>query len=276
MRAPIPFRQFAMVRSRTEDHITEEDRRETRKVRKKEGDRNRKMCIAIGCPSRGQRGWCQGYCKKCAPKNGRSRPVEVQKQKKVKVKNEVKRMAETAGAEKQEPKVMAETSKKRRVQIGDKKSKANPDDTSKVVMPRRKNSKPNAKALQCARKADDLKPALERPPGNHAFLEALRTTAHHVRAENEGVIEKAEDAGGKRWSKEVVIVRKLPPITQPTMEREGQRRMGCRHVKALRHRMGNYPDSSYVTPLRRPTGGMRTPGGPQELAELPIEMIMSM
>ena len=70
------------------------------------------------------------------------------------MKNEVKRMAETAGAEKQEPKVMAETSKKRRVQIGDKKSKANPDDTSKVVMPRRKNSKPNAKALQCVRKAD--------------------------------------------------------------------------------------------------------------------------
>ena len=53
-------------------------------------------------------------------------------------------------------------------------------------------------------------------------------------------------------------------------------RMGRRHMEALRHRMGNYPDSSYVTPLRRPTGGMRTPGGPQELAELPIEMIMSM
>ena len=183
---------------------------------------------------------------------------EVQKQKKVKVKNEVKRMAETAGAEKQEPKVMAETSKKRRVQIGDKKSKANPDDTSKVVMPRRKNSKPNAKALQCARKADDLKPALERPPGNHAFLEALRTTAHHVRAENEGVIEKAEDAGGKRWSKEVVFVRKLPPITQPTMEREGQRRM-------MQRRLGR----NIVVPDDRLQFAM-------ELAALPFEEIMSM
>ena len=87
------------------------------------------LCIVIRCPALGQRGWCKGYCKKCAPKNGRSRPVEVQKQKKVKVKNEVKRMAETAGAEKQEPKVMAEPSKKRLAKIGDKKkSKANPDE----------------------------------------------------------------------------------------------------------------------------------------------------
>ena len=127
-----------------------------------------------------------------------------------------------------------------------------------VVMPRRKNSKPNAKALQCARKADDLKPALERPPGNHVFLEAMRTTAHHVRAENEGVIEKSEDAGGKRWSKEVVFVRKLCPITQPTMEREGQRRMWQRHS-----------GRNIVVPDDRIQFAMG-------LAELSMETIMSM
>ena len=98
----IPFRQFAMVRQRQEDHRTEEERNRNRKKRVRKANRSKKMCIAIGCPALGQRGWCQGYCKRCAPKNGRSRPVEVQKQKKVKVKNEVKRMAETAGAEKQD------------------------------------------------------------------------------------------------------------------------------------------------------------------------------
>ena len=38
-------------------------------------------------------------------------------------------------------------------------------------------------------------------------------------------------AGGERWPKEVLFVRKLPPITQPTMERDGQRRMN--DAKAL-------------------------------------------
>ena len=93
-------------RKRKKDNRTEEERNRNRKERLKRFrdrcDRKYPLCIAIGCPALGQRGWCQGYCKRCAPKNGHSRPVEVQKQKKVKVKNEVKRMAETAGAEKQD------------------------------------------------------------------------------------------------------------------------------------------------------------------------------
>jgi hypothetical protein len=127
---------------------------------------------------------------------------------------------------------------------------------SKVVMPRGKNSKPNAKALQCARKADDLKPAMERPPGNHAFLEAIRTTAHHVRAQNEDVMEKSEGARVKRWPKNVIFVRKLPPITQPTMEREWQRWQ--RHL-----------GRNIVVPDDRLQFAM-------ELADLPFETIMSM
>ena len=62
--------------------------------------------------------------------------------------------------------------------------------------------------------------------------------------------------GRRALPKEVVVVQKLLPIPQPTREREErQMRMGRRQ----RQRMGNYPDSSYVTPLRRPKGGMRTP-----------------
>ena len=89
-------------------------------------------------------------------------------------------------------------------------------------------------------------------------MEAMRTTAHHVRAENEGVIEKSEDAGGKRWSKEVVFVRKLPPITQPLMEREGQRRM-------MQRRSGR----NIVVPDDRIQFAM-------ELAALPFETVMKM
>jgi hypothetical protein len=83
--------------------------------------------------------------------------VEVQKQKKVKVKNEVKRMAETAGAEKQEPKVMAETSKKRLVQIGDKKSKANPDEGTDPVLQKevkKKTKKRTGRASENAAEED--------------------------------------------------------------------------------------------------------------------------
>ena len=82
MRAPIPFRQFgmvAMVRKRQEDD-------------RKEEDRTRKMCVAVGCPRRGQRGWCKGYCKRCAPKNGRNRPVKVGGEKNVKIENDKPKM----------------------------------------------------------------------------------------------------------------------------------------------------------------------------------------
>ena len=43
--------------------------------------RSKRMCIAIGCPRHAQYGWCHGYCKTCALKNGRSRPVKVGKTK---------------------------------------------------------------------------------------------------------------------------------------------------------------------------------------------------
>ena len=188
-------------------------------------------------------------CTKCAKENGCSFPL-------TKILN--KRKVNKEPVAKKQPEVLL----KKKVNAQRKVKKQPKEKKPKVVvMPRRKNSKPNAKALQCARKADDLKPALERPPGNHAFLEALRTTAHHVRAENEGVIEKAEDAGGKRWSKEVVIVRKLPPITQPTMERKGQRRMMQRRLGRNIHDVPDDVDRIQFA---------------MELAALPIETVMKM
>ena len=230
------------------------------------------VCAVLGVKKLARRGWANGLCISCARCNGCMEPRKARnrrhhkkempsekepREKKPKVKKEPKEkkpnhyvkdsvasrhqdrdnMSEGLNANWKDyyPDLIEEDGNGWQPSVNRRLNLRAPQKKSMVVMPREKNSKPNAQA-------------------------------HHVRAENEGVIEKAEDAGGKRWSKEVVFVPKLPPITQPTMEREKQRRMGCRDVKALRHRMGNYPDSSYVTPLRRPTGGMRTPGGPQELA----------
>ena len=130
-------------------HDVRTDRQRNRRARHA-CERTYSMCIAIGCPSRGQRGWCQGYCKKCAPENG--------KKKLVKVKNKFKMMAETAGAEKKikkevkkEPEVLMKKKMNAHMEIKKK---------PKVMMAKAKGPKPKAKTL----------------PGNSAWLDAIRTT----------------------------------------------------------------------------------------------------
>ena len=244
------------------------DTRTDKQRRREKRDRKNPLCKVRRCPRFGRRGWYGGFCKQCAAKkeNGCTKPVVVQKRckkdaAKIAGQNKLKIMAETAVAEKK----CVEQNKHRRFvfPVRNKQQHAVTDlsnDENKENMQvgedawKKGESKPQKDLTQkkgVEKKVKEPKSKAKTLLGNCASLDAM----------NEGVIEKAEDAGGKRWSKEVVFVPKLPPITQPTMEREKQRGMGCRDVKALRHRMGNYPDSSYVTPLRRPTGGMRTQQG---------------
>lgn len=245
---------FVMVRKRKEDNRTEEERNRTRKKRGKRDRRGRKypMCIAKGCPAFGQRGWCGGYCKKCAPKYGRSRPVQVQKQKKAKVEN--------TKNDEMGPPIEAEMEAQRKV-TGEAIEKK-----CKVERPRTKNSEPRAQAPQCARQANDSNLALERRPGyNHypkdseAFLNADLKDLHPDLDEDEGSGWKIQQTNGgrnKRWPKEVRFVPKLCPITLPTMESKRPMRMPRSHLG----RRENARRMSYA----------------MELAELPFETIMSM
>ena len=221
----------------------------------------------VNCNASARRGWANGLCISCArcnrymePRKSRNRchhkkemPSEKEpKEKKPKVKKEPKEkkpnhypkdsvasrhqdrdnMSEGLNANWKDyyPDLIEEEGSGWPPSVNRRLNVRAPQKKSMVVMPRGKNSKPNAQA-------------------------------HHVRAENEGVIEKAEDAGGKRWSKEVVIVRKLPPITQPTMERKGQRRMMQRRLGRNIHDVPDDVDRIQFA---------------MELAALPIETVMKM
>ena len=135
---------FVMVRKRKEDNRTESETvaaENTECALRERGKRDRRgrkfpKCIAKGCPAFGQRGWCGGYCKKCAPKYGRSRPVQVQKQKKAKVEN--------TKNDEMGPPIEAKMEAQRKV-TGEAIEKK-----CKVETPRTKNSEPRAQASQCA------------------------------------------------------------------------------------------------------------------------------
>jgi hypothetical protein len=45
-----------------------------------ETGRKNPLCKAVRCPRFGRRGWFGGFCRQCAPKNGRTKPVAVQGQ----------------------------------------------------------------------------------------------------------------------------------------------------------------------------------------------------
>ena len=70
-----PSPKFFWWDTRTDKERNRKRNKENRKPETRKGRKN-PLCKAVRCPRFGRRGWCGGFCKQCAPKNGRTKPVK--------------------------------------------------------------------------------------------------------------------------------------------------------------------------------------------------------